>query len=386
MSDIHYSTIHSVLSKLRQDKDIIVIAAVNRIHDELPEYSSVDRADLVKTVREIIDLVLDQIGVGTVPNWDASLSMEAVVNRRIGQNIGVDSVMRGHRLTLASAQDRFKEISGQMGLPFDDRLEVMDVFWDMSERLMTAVARDYRQYATGEVMHRRSEKNELIMLLSAEEPDSIAIVSKARSLSLDTSYQYRVVLGIEGGLEWMETIERACSTGGSPAVAGEFNGHLAAVIPAGPARPSHSDLLFAVGGPRTLGSLSESWEEAKLVRASLPKGAAGWHDLRSRSWRIAVAAVPAVGQLARSIYLDALADEPDQGDMLLHSVWTFIGTGFSYRKASEQLFVHENTLRYRVAKFEELTSRSVMDVDTRMEMAWLRHARVLDNSVQPSSE
>ena len=273
-----------------------------------------------------------------------------------------------------------------MGLPFDDRLEVMDVFWDMSERLMTAVARDYRQYATGEVMHRRSEKNELIMLLSAEEPDSIAIVSKARSLSLDTSYQYRVVLGIEGGLEWMETIERACSTGGAPAVAGEFNGHLAAVIPAGPARPSHSDLLFAVGGPRTLGSLSGSWEEAKLVRASLPKGASGWHDLRSRSWRIAVAAVPAVGQLARSIYLDALADEPDQGDMLLHSVWTFIGTGFSYRKASEQLFVHENTLRYRVAKFEELTSRSVMDVDTRMEMAWLRHARTLDASIRPSNE
>src|SRR5699024_10527135 len=109
MSDIHYSTISAVLSRLRQDHEEIVVAAVNRIYKEMPEHAHVERIDLVNTVGESIDLVLDQIGVGTVPDWASSLPLESIVTCRIGQNIGVDSVMRGHRLTLASAQNRFKK-------------------------------------------------------------------------------------------------------------------------------------------------------------------------------------------------------------------------------------------------------------------------------------
>src|SRR5699024_8961120 len=111
MSDMHYSTISSVLSRLRQEHEEIVVAEVNRSYKEIPEYAHVERIDLVNTVGEIIDLVLDQIGVGTVPDWASSLPLGSIVTRRIGQNIGVDSVMRGHRLTLASAQDRFKQCS-----------------------------------------------------------------------------------------------------------------------------------------------------------------------------------------------------------------------------------------------------------------------------------
>lgn len=377
MDDIYYSTISSVLSRLKLEHEEIVVSAVNRIYKEMPEYAHVERSDLVNTVGEIIDLVLDQIGLGTVPDWTSSLPLESVVTRRIGQNIGVDSVMRGHRLTLASAQDRFKQYSGEMGLPFDDRLEVLEVFWAMSEKLMTAVARDYRQYSAGEIMHRRSEKNELIMLLLSSEPDTIAIVNRARNLSLDSTSQYRVIVGFDGGMEWMDLVERACSTGDSPAVAGEFDGLLAAVVPASPVRPSHPNLLFAVGDPRTLSGLPESMTEAIQVRDSLPKGSFGWHDVRSQSWRLAVPGMPSIERLVQTNFLQPLADEPDGGAMLLDSVWSFIEAGFSYRKASEALFVHENTLRYRISKFEELTSRSLIEVDTRMELAWLNHLELL---------
>ncbi|MGO1644627.1 PucR family transcriptional regulator [Corynebacterium casei] len=377
MNDIYYSTISSVLSRLKLEHEEIVVSAVNRIYKEMPEYAHVERSDLVNTVGEIIDLVLDQIGLGTVPDWTSSLPLESVVTRRIGQNIGVDSVMRGHRLTLASAQDRFKQYSGEMGLPFDDRLEVLEVFWAMSEKLMTAVARDYRQYSAGEIMHRRSEKNELIMLLLSSEPDTIAIVNRARNLSLDSTSQYRVIVGFDGGMEWMDLVERACSTGDSPAVAGEFDGLLAAIVPASPVRPSHPNLLFAVGDPRTLSGLPESMTEAIQVRDSLPKGSFGWHDVRSQSWRLAVPGMPSIERLVQTNFLQPLADEPDGGAMLLDSVWSFIEAGFSYRKASEALFVHENTLRYRISKFEELTSRSLIEVDTRMELAWLNHLELL---------
>lgn len=377
MNDIYYSTISSVLSRLKLEHEELVVSAVNRIYKEMPEYAHVERSDLVNTVGEIIDLVLDQIGLGTVPDWTSSLPLESVVTRRIGQNIGVDSVMRGHRLTLASAQDRFKQYSGEMGLPFDDRLEVLEVFWAMSEKLMTAVARDYRQYSAGEIMHRRSEKNELIMLLLSSEPDTIAIVNRARNLSLDSTSQYRVIVGFDGGMEWMDLVERACSTGDSPAVAGEFDGLLAAIVPASPVRPSHPNLLFAVGDPRTLSGLPESMTEAIQVRDSLPKGSFGWHDVRSQSWRLAVPGMPSIERLVQTNFLQPLADEPDGGAMLLDSVWSFIEAGFSYRKASEALFVHENTLRYRISKFEELTSRSLIEVDTRMELAWLNHLELL---------
>ena len=43
MSDIHYSTISSVLSRLKQEHEEIVVAAVNRIYKEMPEYAHVER-------------------------------------------------------------------------------------------------------------------------------------------------------------------------------------------------------------------------------------------------------------------------------------------------------------------------------------------------------
>src|SRR5699024_6919880 len=122
MSDIHYSTISSVLSRLRQEHEEIVVAAVNRIYKEKPEYTHVERTDMMNTVGETIEIVLDRIRVDTVSDWESRLPLETIVTRRIGQNIDVDSVMRGHRLTLASAQDRFKQCSAEMGLQFDDRL------------------------------------------------------------------------------------------------------------------------------------------------------------------------------------------------------------------------------------------------------------------------
>jgi putative transposase len=78
-----------------------------------------------------------------------------------------------------------------------------------------------------------------------------------------------------------------------------------------------------------------------------------------------------VSELLRDRYVDPLRGEGAFGDQVVESLRGYLSHDRSIPQAAEALHVHVNTLRYRLARFEELTGRSLQATDTLVELAWV---------------
>jgi purine catabolism regulator len=132
-------------------------------------------------------------------------------------------------------------------------------------------------------------------------------------------------------------------------------------LPAGVSDPLHGEHL-----DRVHDALRESrWALTTAAERGLPHARYGAHGdvFGARSIREAVEAVERV--LAAVIAYDR-----EHGTQLIASLAAFLAHNRSWQAASEALFVHKKTLVYRMRRVEQLTGRSLADVDDVVEL-WL---------------
>jgi DNA-binding PucR family transcriptional regulator len=93
------------------------------------------------------------------------------------------------------------------------------------------------------------------------------------------------------------------------------------------------------------------------------------HDVASLGLRAAVAADRDVGEAFSARYLEPLGTT-GSADELKASLREYFACGMHVERAAERLFVHQNTLRYRIGRFEELTGASLRDPTAAFEVWW----------------
>jgi DNA-binding PucR family transcriptional regulator len=84
-------------------------------------------------------------------------------------------------------------------------------------------------------------------------------------------------------------------------------------------------------------------------------GRPGVFRLEDLSLRVAVAAEDELGELLVGRYLRPLEKLGAKSAAVLETVGAFIEHGLSVKATAEALDVHQNTVRYRLGRFEELT-------------------------------
>ncbi|MBF0807886.1 hypothetical protein E4U03_04540 [Rothia nasimurium] len=194
------------------------------------------------------------------------------------------------------------------GLPFEKRLEVMGVMWEVGEWFMVQVARDYEPALLADAERRKVEKRDFLTRLVQGTLEAADEERLAGHLVLPRGLEYQVVLGREiSPIAWVAEIEDAFSGTLAPALAGAVEGCLVGVLPAHEGvdaaisrvgeRQELRGGVLALGCPVRIGNLAESLEEARTVLVSLEPGSAGCFDVRSRGWRLAVACTPWLGDV-----------------------------------------------------------------------------------------
>ena len=133
----------------------------------------------------------------------------------------------------------------------------------------------------------------------------------------------------------------------------------------------------AAGIARMLVDAHGSCRSTEAAFPAMSPDTAGWWDAGVLSWRIAVRGSDTMAELVTAKYTVPLEDEGEFGEVLMDSVSVFIDNRRVLRKAAAELFVHENTLRHRLQRFEQVTGSRLSEADTLIEVSWLRHLRVL---------
>jgi hypothetical protein len=101
---------------------------------------------------------------------------------------------------------------------------------------------------------------------------------------------------------------------------------------------------------------------ARIARACLAAGETGVIGFGERPVSTLVAGAPKLArELARDVLTDLLALPAAERDVLLATLRAWFTEHGSARDAAERLFVHPNTVRYRIRRVQELTGRDLSD-------------------------
>jgi DNA-binding PucR family transcriptional regulator len=155
------------------------------------------------------------------------------------------------------------------------------------------------------------------------------------------------------------------------------------------------DGVVGIGPPRSLDKL---WESFRLASRALTTaqgfGLRGAYDVPGLGLRAAIIADGDVGQALTARYVDPLISEAS-GHELIASLRAYFECGMHFERAAARLFVHQNTLRYRIGRFEAITGANLREPTVAFEVWWAleryavsadRHGDADDFDPAPSSE
>lgn len=149
------------------------------------------------------------------------------------------------------------------------------------------------------------------------------------------------------------TFGRAPGGGLSAVVHGDLVGFLS-VAPGGPI-PGVS----GIGPPRPLERLHESFRMAsRALDAATRRHLAGVHEFGQLGLLPAMFSDGAIGAALYRRYLAPLG-ESEFAVELVDTLRVYLIHGMHVGRAAEQIFVHPNTVRYRISRFEQLTGVSL---------------------------
>ena len=134
----------------------------------------------------------------------------------------------------------------------------------------------------------------------------------------------------------------------------------------------HDQLCAGVAGPLTPERLGPAHEAAQVALSTAwSLGLSGAYTKADLGLRAAVSQVPDVGETLRQKYVAPLLDGGNLGTELLATVRAYLEAGSRRDGAASQLYIHINTVGYRLSRFTEITGADLTDFSTLAELWWL---------------
>lgn len=343
------------------------------IQTQLPAYRVVPRNELDHEVGLEIEQVLRSQRAGRPAMSEGELAeLAAIGESRAQQGVAVEEMLRAWRIGIEVAVDYARQASRRLDIADTHVLEFVQSALAWSDMAMTEIAGAHRRTALTLVPTEEQHRAAFVRdaLLGTAPPDALRIQAEAYGLEPTAEYvairarldegvsrqKLERVLGFHDGMPHRR---------GLSAILSESIVGFARQSP-----PQDVDAVAGVGPPRPLERLAESYRlAARALLTTQACGFRGAYDLPSFGLRAAVAADADVGEPLRKRYLEPLAESGSSHE-LMATLRAYLACGMHVERTATRLFVHPNTVRYRLTRVEELTGASLRDTRELFELWW----------------
>ena len=358
------------LDALIADRELLTKRVRESIRAQLPAYRLVGDRELDWGFRIDLDGTLISARAGHEAVTDEHLAgLIPVGETRARQGIPIQEVLLAWRIGVQVVIDRATEIGPQLEISPDEMLRFVRALIAASDRAMAIIASAHRG-AELELAAREHERRAAVVheaLLGKLSP--VVVRAHAESCGIDPACDY-VAIRAEGSPE--ERAQRERRLGFQSAVTPRQG--LGAIIDDDLAgfllRPPSGQIPFAVGvgPPRPVERLQESFELAsRALNTMRAFGLVGAMELDALGLLPAIVSDRPVGDALVRRYLEPLASSQAE---IAASLRVLFECDMHIEQAAEQLFVHPNTLRYRVGRFEEITGANLRNAKSALEVWW----------------
>jgi putative transposase len=351
--------IRPVVERLAACDDQVAGAALATLRIVLPSDRHVSDEALRASARRNSASTRQTLTARRLPS-DRELADAAIAAaERADQGVFVQDVLTAYRLSIHQIREFLTEAAVAAGCSPAVTLEMVQLLWALADAVSVRLATVHRDAEIEIARHGERQRAEFLrgLVFGSVAPAEIRRLGPAYHLTPDL--RYVALRGRPAAGATAADLVRAITAGsraiGHHAFVDVLDGDVVGVAPRAPALVDCPGVVGA-GPPADLTAIEPSFATASRVLEVAERfGRAGVFRLEDLSLRVAVAAEDELGELLVGRYLRPLEKLGAKSGAVLETVAAFIEHGLSVKATAEALDVHQNTVRYRLGRFEELT-------------------------------
>ncbi|MGH8974875.1 MAG: PucR family transcriptional regulator [Acidimicrobiia bacterium] len=366
--------IKPLLERLAARNDEVAAAAIADLRKVLPSYRDVSDESLMASALRNSQTVRKTLLSRRLPSeremWDAAVA----AGERARQGVAVQDVLTAYRISLHAIREFLAEAANRPGATPAVTLEMIQLLWALADSVGLRLAILHRDAEVEIARHDERQRAEFLrgLVFGSVGPAEIRRLGPAYGLPPDLRYvafRGRPEPG-KSNLELVTSIAASARAGGHHFFVDVLEGDVVGVAQRVP-DIGRCPATVGVGPLADLAALEPSFATASRVLEVAERfGQAGVFALEDLSLRVAVAAEDELGEVLMRRYLSPLDVLGLRAAGVRETVACFIEQALNVKATAQALDVHQNTVRYRLSRFEELTGAHLEHPQTAFEVWW----------------
>lgn len=357
----------------------LLAQVVDHVRAVYPTYAAVSDELLARSLRQNIEMCVRAVSDPAIPDDSRLRSYAQIARRRFEAGVPIDDLIRSYRFSLGLIADKLTELFAEHRVSALDSLHAYRRIWNVSDAYTAVLVEVYRQHRLQLDTRNHEIKMDFIERLRSGRPDEATLDTARRRFHLNPDVPYhafiaRIVSGSEHDLYALMVLLESHLIGrrGIGVIRADTIVGVCAR-----AFDIDSPVSISYGQALPLQEIAESFVMAQHVAATSIAGSSGNHYIADAGWRVSVEPnAPVIAHFEKRFRTPLEATSVDVAT-ILESVREYLEQNRSFRAAAVMLHCHPNTLRYRIARFEEITGARVDDTETILSLQWMfeAHAR-----------
>lgn len=366
-------SLQEVADRLRLTNDAMVTLGEAMVHERIPSYRELSEPSLREAVTRNIELGILALGAGSPPAADLD-SFIRRVHTRAEQNVPVEDMLRGIRLSFEPLHQDFTGLVDELCLSNKQILEGTRRLWEVVGTMTNRAAVAYQDHLILKTLADVEARSDFLRKVLHREYTAEQLAMHSLRYGLDPYNDVFVAIRAHTSGVASERVrrelERVGSTAERRAIIGHSDGDFIGVMPCRP--PEVPGMVIGIGPQATLSEIARSFRIADLVFAAAQRtGEPGVFGAEDLTWRLLVDAEPVVNAALVHKYLDPLRVEDEFGEIIEQTVRAYLNHDRDLTRTARSLNIHPNTARYRLNRFCEFTGASLSSTRTLVDLAWL---------------
>jgi hypothetical protein len=360
---------HALVDLVSQRRDQLATRIVDRLRQELPSYTALPASELISQLNIGIGFVADMLRTEGTGSHTMLTAFTELRGARTRDGVGVQTLVRAVRIAAREAMEFAQTLAAAAEIDTAATFALTTALWDWVETIvehLTPTDADDDERRARDIAERR-----FVTACVNGEASADEVAAAAAVCGIDASAGYHVVRARPANRQARDAVREALRPPArAPGVVTTLDDEVVAMLSALPTHP----LPFQAGaGPAVLAASGRmSYLVAgRVLRAAMLSQRTGLLTVGDIGLDAAVTQDHILADALTNRYLVPLHALGAFGGQLLDSLRAYFDADLNVDNAAKKLVIHPNTLRHRLARFEDITGGSLHHAAHIAEVWWV---------------